>query len=93
MLKAKRRRAEGEYERTMGLSRGCWQTWDLRASGQKGVTLKINGLFHWTSDDSLILHEVAKATGLKGHGEECKVDTLYMGEVVSTCAYWVPLVD
>ncbi len=77
----------------MGLSHGCRQTWDLQVRGERGATLKIDGLFYWRAEDSLILHEVAKAAGLEGHGMGHRVDTLYMGEVESTCAYWVPLVD
>ncbi len=88
-----RRRAEEEYDKTKGLSRGCRQSWDLRLRGEKGPGRKINRLFHWASGDSLILHEVAKIAGLKGHGSRRKVGTLYMGNVESTCAYWVPLMD
>jgi hypothetical protein len=36
---------------------------------------------------------VAKAANLENFGPRCEVDTLYMGEVESTCAYLVPLVD
>jgi hypothetical protein len=82
-----------EYDKTKGLSRGCRQSWDLRLRGEKGPGRKINGLFHWASGDSLILHEVAKIAGLEGHGSRRKVGTLYMGNVESTCAYWVPLMD
>jgi hypothetical protein len=60
---------------------------------EKGPGRKINGLFHWISEDSLVLHEVAKVAGLEGHGSKRKVSTLCMGNVESTCAYWVPLTD
>ncbi len=90
---SQRQRAEEEYDRTKGLSRGCRQSWDLWLKGEKGSTLNINGLFHWKADDSLILHDVAKAANLEGHGSTRKVGTLYMGKVESSCAYWVPLVD
>jgi hypothetical protein len=92
-LEDRRQRAEEEYDKTKGLSHGCRQSWDLRLRGEKGPGLRINGLFHWASGDSLILHEVAKTAGLEGHGSRRKVGTLYMGSVESTCAYWVPVMD
>ncbi len=46
LLEVKRRQAEEEYDRVMGLSHGCKQTWDLRVRGERGATLKINGLFY-----------------------------------------------
>ncbi len=92
-LEDQRRRAEEEYDTTKGLNHGCRQSWDLRLRGEKGPGRKINGLFHWASRDSLILHEVARIAGLEGHGSRQKVGTLYMGNVESTCAYWVPLMD
>jgi hypothetical protein len=92
-LEDQRRRAEEEYDKVGGLSRGCRQSWDLRLRGEKGPGRKINGLFHWASGDSLILHEVAKIAGLEGHGSRRKVGTLYMGSVESTCAYWIPIMD
>ncbi len=55
-LEDQRRRAEEEYDRTRGLSHDCRQSWDLRPRGEKGSGLKINGLFHWALDNSLILH-------------------------------------
>ncbi len=67
-LEERRQQAEEEYDKTRGLSHGCRQSWDLRLRGEKGPGLKINGLFHWASGDSLILHEVAKTAGLEGHG-------------------------
>jgi hypothetical protein len=42
---------------------------------EKGPGRKINGLFHWISEDSLVLHEVARAAGLEGHGPKRKVNT------------------
>jgi hypothetical protein len=60
---------------------------------EKGPGRKINGLFHWISEDSLILHEVARAAGLEGHGPMRRVNSLCMKNMESTCAYWVPLVD
>jgi hypothetical protein len=44
-------------------------------------------------EDSLILHNVAKAAGLESHGAADVVDNPYMGQVESSCAYWVPLED
>jgi hypothetical protein len=92
-LEKQRRRAEEEYDKLGGLSHGCRQSWDLRMREEKGPCRKINKLFHWISEDSLVLHEVAKNTGLEGHGLRQKVGTLCMGSVESTCAYWVPLTD
>ncbi len=92
-LEEQRRRAEEEYGKLGGLSHGCRQSWDLRMQEEKGPGRKINGLFHWISDDSLILHEVARAAGLEGRGPVRRVNPLCMKDVESTCAYWVPLVD
>ncbi len=60
---------------------------------EKGPGRKINGLFHWISEDSLVLHEVARAAGLEGHGPMRRVNTLCMKNVESTCANRVPLTD
>jgi hypothetical protein len=90
-LEEQRRRAVEEYDILGGLSHGCRQSWDLRMREEKGPGRKINGLFHWISEDSLVLHEVAKIAGLEGHGSRRKVGTLCMGSVESTCAYWVLL--
>ncbi len=60
---------------------------------EKGPGRKINGLFCWTAKDSLILHEVAKAAGLEGRGYGKKVDSLYVKDMESTCAYCVPLME
>ncbi len=75
------------------MSHGCRQSWDLRMREEKGPGRKINGLFYWISEDSLILHEVAKAAGLEGRGYKKKVDSLYMKDMESTCANCVPLMD
>jgi hypothetical protein len=48
-------------------------------------------MFHWKKRKSLILHEVAKTAGLESCGRKSIVDTIYMGEVESSCAYWFPL--
>ncbi len=92
-LEEQRRRAEEEYGKLGGLSHGCRQSWDLKLREEKGPGRKINGLFHWISEDSLVLHEVVRAAGLEGHGPKRKVNTLCMRNVESTCAYWVPLTD
>ncbi len=92
-LEEQRRQAKEEYDKLGGLSHGCRQSWDLRMREEKGPGRKINGLFHWISEDSLILHEVARAAGLEGRGPARKVNSLCMKDVESTCAYWVPLVD
>jgi hypothetical protein len=42
-LEDQRRRAEEDYDKTKGLSRGCRQSWDLRLRGEKGPGRKING--------------------------------------------------
>ncbi len=92
-LEEQRRRAEEENDKLGGLSHGCRQSWDLRMREEKGPGRKINGLFHWISEDSLVLHEVARAAGLEGHRPMRRVNTLCMKYVESTCAYWVPLTD
>ncbi len=59
----------------------------------KGPGRKINGLFHWDLDDSLILHEVARAAGLEGRGYTKEVNSPHMKGMESTCAYCVPIAD
>jgi hypothetical protein len=92
-LEEQRRRAEEEYDKLGGLSHGCRQSWDLRMREEKGPGRKINGLFHWISEDSLILHEVARAAGLEGRGYKKKVSSPCMKDMESTCTYCVPLTD
>jgi hypothetical protein len=92
-LEEQRRRAEEEYDKLGGLSHGCRQSWDLRMREEKGPGRKINGLFYWISEDSLILHEVARAAGLEGRGYKKKVSSPYMKDMESTCTYCVPLID
>jgi hypothetical protein len=92
-LEEQRRRAEEEYEKLGGLSHGCRQSWDLRMREEKGPGRKINGLFHWISDDSLILHEVARAAVLEGRGYKKKVNSPCMKGMESTCAYCIPIAD
>jgi hypothetical protein len=92
-LEEQRRRAEEEYNKLRGLSHGCRQSWDLRMREEKGPGRKINGLFHWISEDSLILHEVARAAGLEGRGYKKKVNSPCMKDMESTCTYCVPLTD
>jgi hypothetical protein len=55
-LEEQRRQAEEDYDKLGGLSHGCRQSWDLRLREEKGPSRKINGLFHWASGYSLILH-------------------------------------
>ncbi len=92
-LEEQRRRAEEEYERFGGLIHGCRQSWDLKMREGKGPCRKINGLFHWGLDDSLVLHEVARAAGLEGRGDKKKVNAPYMKDMESTCTYCVPMID
>ncbi len=92
-LEEQRRRAEEEYDKLGGLIHGCRQSWDLRMREEKGPGRKINGLFHWISEDSLILHEVARAAGLEGRGYKKKVSSPCMKDMESTCTYCVPLID
>jgi hypothetical protein len=84
-LEEQRRRAEEEYSKPGGLSHGCRQSWDLRMREKKGPGRKINGLFHWISED--------RAAGLEGRGSKKKVDSPCMMDMESTCAYCVPLID
>ncbi len=92
-LEEQRRQAEEEYDKLGGLSHGCRQSWDLRMREEKGPGRKINGLFHWISEDSLILHEVARAAGLEGRRSARRVNSLRMKDMESTCGYCVPLTD
>jgi hypothetical protein len=92
-LEEQRRRAEEEYEKRGGLTHGCRQSWDLRMREGKGPGRKIYGLFHWDLDDSLILHEVARAAGLEGCRCAKEVNSPQMKGMESTCAYCVPIAD
>jgi hypothetical protein len=92
-LEEQKRRAEEEYDKLGGLRHGCRQSWDLRMREEKGPGRKINGLFHWISEDSLILHEVARAAGLEGRRSARRVNSLCMKNMETTCAYCVPLTD
>jgi hypothetical protein len=89
-LEEQRRRAEEEYDKLGGLSHGCRQSWDLRMREEKGPGRKINGLFHWISEDSLILHEVARAAGLEGRGSMRRVNSLCMKDMESAGIPWPP---
>ncbi len=51
-----RQQAEDKFEQTPGLSHGCRQSLALLQGPGKGPATKINGLFYWNADDSLILH-------------------------------------
>ncbi len=93
LLEAERQGAEADFEQILDLSHGCRQSLDMLLKGKKGSTRKINWLFYLNTDDSLILHEVARAADLPNHGQRDDVYTLYMGLVESSCAYWVPLKD
>jgi hypothetical protein len=60
--------AENRFEQAIGLSHGYRQSLPLLQGLKRGPTTKINGLFYWVVEDSLIRHEVAKAAGLESHG-------------------------
>jgi hypothetical protein len=80
-----RQQAEDRLEQTIGLSHWswCWQSLALLRGPERGPAIKINGLFIWKKRKSLILHESC--------GRKSIADMIYMGEVESSCAYWVPL--
>jgi hypothetical protein len=87
--------AEDRFEQTIVLSHWSWclKTLALQQGSGRNWAIKINRLFQWKKQKSLILHEVAKAAGLESSEKRSVVDTIYMGEVESSCAYCVPLED
>ncbi len=80
----------------MGLEHWSWcrQTITLQHATQEGGPVRLNALFHWKRQTSLVTHLAAKLAGLKGEEKKkIRVNTIIHGEVTSTCAYWVPLED
>ncbi len=75
---AELQQAEGRFEQTQWLSHGCQQSLSLLQREGRGPACRINGLFYWNADDSLILLEVEKAAELPSHGEKDYVCTLNM---------------
>ena len=66
----------------------------MQHANEKGGPVKLNALFHWKRQTSLITHRAAELAGLRGEErKKVKVDTIVHGEVTSACAYWVPLED
>ncbi len=60
----------------------------MRHATEEVGPVRLNALFHWKRQTSLVTHLAAKLTGKK-----IRVNTIINGEVTSTCAYWVPLED
>jgi hypothetical protein len=66
----------------------------LQHTTEEGGPVKLNAVFHWKRQTSLITHRAAELAGLKGEEKKkVRVNTVVHGEVTSTCAYWVPLGD
>jgi hypothetical protein len=85
--------AEDRFEQVIGLSHEFQQSLPLLQGPGKGLATNMNGLIYWVLEDILILHAVAKVAGLESHGAADVIDTPYVGQVESSCAYWVPLED
>jgi hypothetical protein len=96
LLEEARRQREERFERSIGLEHWSWcrQTITLQHATEKGGPVKLNALFHWKRQTSLITHRAAELSGLRGEErKKVRVNTIVHGEVTSTCAYWVPLED
>jgi hypothetical protein len=95
-LEEARRQSEERFERSIGFEHWSWcrQTITLQHPTEEGGPVRMNALFHWKRQTSLITHRAAKLAGLKGEEKrKVRVNTIIHGEVTSTCAYWVPLED
>jgi hypothetical protein len=95
-LEEARRQREERFEHSLGLEHWSWcrQTITLQHATEGGGPVKLNALFHWKRQTSLITHRAAELAGLKGEErKKVRVNTIVHGEVTSTCAYWVPLGD
>jgi hypothetical protein len=95
-LEEARRQREERFERSIGLEHWSWcqQTITLQHATEEGGPVRLNALFHWKRQTSLITHREAELAGLKGEEKKkVRVNTIIHGEVTSTCAYWVPLED
>jgi hypothetical protein len=96
LLEEARKQREERFERSIGLEHWSWcrQTITLQHANEKGGPVKLNALFHWKRQTSLITHRAAELAGLRGEErKKVRVNTIVHGEVTSTCAYWVPLED
>jgi hypothetical protein len=95
-LEEARRLREEKFEHSIGLEHWSWcrQTITLLHATEEGGPVKLNALFHWKRQMSLVTHLAARFAGLKGEeAKKIKVNTIIHGEVTSTCASWVPLED
>ncbi len=95
-LEEARRQKEERFEQSIGLEHWSWcrQTITLQHATEEGGPVRLNALFHWKRQTSLITHRAAELAGLKGEEKKkVRVNTIVHGEVTSTCAYWVPLGD
>jgi hypothetical protein len=96
LLEEARKQREERFEHSIGLEHWSWcrQTITLQHATEKGGPFKLNALFHWKRQTSLITHRAAELAGLRGEEKKkVRVNTIVHGEVTSTCAYWVPLED
>ncbi len=67
-LEEARRQREERFERSIGLEHWSWclQTITLQHATKEGGPVKLNALFHWKRQTSLITHRAAELAGLKG---------------------------
>ena len=96
LLEEARKQREERFEHSIGVEHWSWcrQTITLQHATEKGGPFKLNALFHWKRQTSLITHRAAELAGLRGEEKKkVRVNTIVHGEVTSTCAYWVPLED
>jgi hypothetical protein len=83
-LEEARRQREERFERSIGLEHWSWcrQTITLQHATEEGGPVKLNALFHWKRQTSLITHRAAELAGLKGEEKKkVRVNTIVHGEV------------
>ncbi len=91
-----RRRREEKFKQSIGLEHWSWcpQTITLQHATGRERPIKLNAIFDWNRQKSLITHLAARMARLECcEKKDLKVDTIIHGEVISQCAYWVPLED
>jgi len=68
LLEEARKQREERFERSIGLEHWSWcrQTITLQHANEKGGPVKLNALFHWKRQTSLITHRAAELAGLRG---------------------------
>ncbi len=81
-LEEARRQREERFERSIGLEHWSWcrQTITLQHATEEGRPVRLNALFHWKRQMSLITHRAAELAGLKGEEKKkVRVNTLSTG--------------